>query len=441
MSDVKGLIDGSKITGLQFGVIAICVVMNMLDGMDVMVISYAAPSLSEEWGIPPSTLGIVFSMALIGMAVGAALLAPWADAIGRRNIIIVCIIVMGGGVLLTSVVETVFQLAVLRFISGLGIGAMLASTVTLSSEYAPERQKNFVIGIVLAGYPIGATLSGLAAAQIIPAYGWRSMFITAGVATIITLPFAWFLCAESWDWLLKKQPKDALARLNHILGKMGHPEADSLPDRSEEAMKNPVVSTLFVHGRADGTIKLWIAFFTGFATLYFLTTWIPNLARSTGLSIELAIYAGTAFNLGAIFGNVSQGYLSQKIGLKKAIVIFYGLTSVLMGVFAYLSGDAAILITFGLIGFGVQGGLIGLWTVGAKIYPTEIRNTGLGWAAGAGRTGAIVSPTIGGFLVGAGLTMAASFIVFIFPLVIASAAIVLMKNPELKAVGAVEPGH
>jgi MFS family permease len=222
---------------------------------------------------------------------------------------------------------------------------------------------------------------------------------------------------------------------------MGHPEADSLPDRSEEAMKNPVVSTLFVHGRADGTIKLWIAFFTGFATLYFLTTWIPNLARSTGLSIELAIYAGTAFNLGAIFGNVSQGYLSQKIGLKKAIVIFYGLTSVLMGIFAYLSGDAAILITFGLIGFGVQGGLIGLWTVGAKIYPTEIRNTGLGWAAGAGRTGAIVSPTIGGFLVGAGLTMAVSFIVFIFPLVIASAAIVLMKNPELKAVGAVEPGH
>jgi AAHS family 4-hydroxybenzoate transporter-like MFS transporter len=443
VSDVKSLIDSSRITALQVGVIAICVIMNMLDGMDVMVISYGAPSLSEEWGIAPSTLGIVFSMALVGMAVGAAFLAPWADTIGRRNIIIVCILVMGGGVLLTSVVQTLLQLAVLRFISGLGIGAMLASTVTLASEYAPERQKNLVVGIVLAGYPVGATLSGLAAAQIIPEYGWRAMFVTAGIATIITLPLAWFVCAESWDWILKKQPKNALDKLNRILGKMGHPPADSLPEKSEEAMQSPGVGTLFVHGRSDGTVKLWIAFFTGFATLYFLTTWIPNLARSTGLSIELAIYAGTVFNLGAIFGNVSQGYVSQIIGLKKAILLFYGMTAVLMAVFGYLSGDVVILITFGLIGFGVQGGLIGLWTTGALIYPTEIRNTGLGWAAGAGRTGAIVSPTIGGFLVGAGLTMAASFIVFVFPLLIASASIWLMRNPELgpKAKVVVEPAH
>jgi benzoate transport len=443
VSDVKALIDGGKITTLQIGVIAVCTIMNMLDGMDVMVISYAAPSLSEAWGIAPSTLGVVFSMALVGMAVGAAFLAPWADTIGRRNIIIVCIVVMGGGVLLTSVVQTVFQLAVTRFISGLGIGAMLASTVTLASEYAPERQKKFVVGIVLAGYPVGATLSGLAAAQIIPAFGWRSMFVTAGIATVITLPLAWFVCAESWDWLLKKQPKAALEKLNDILRRMGHPPADSLPDKSEEAQQRPGVGLLFVHGRGDGTVKLWIAFFTGFATLYFLTTWIPNLARSTGLSIELAIYAGTVFNLGAIFGNVSLGYISQIIGLKKAILIFYGLTAALMAVFGYLSGDAIILITFGLIGFGVQGGLIGLWTTGAVIYPTEIRNTGLGWAAGAGRTGAIVSPTIGGILVGAGLTMAASFIVFIFPLVIATTSIWLMKNPELgpNAKAVAEPAH
>jgi len=429
--NIKSLIDSSRITATQYGVIAICLFMNMLDGMDVMVISYAATRLAEEWSIPSQSLGFVFSAALLGMAVGAALLAPVADAIGRRKIIIICILVIGSGVLFTAFTQTVWQLAALRFISGLGIGAMLASTVTLSSEYAPERQKNFVVGIVLTGYPIGATLSGLVAAQIIPEYGWRAMFITAGIATLLGLPLAWYFLIESWDWLVKKQPKDALQKLNRILHTMGHPSVDSLPPMTEEARKNPGVRLLFTHGRAGPTIKLWIAFFTGFATLYFLTTWIPNLARSTGLSVGLAIYAGTVFNLGAIFGNLSQGYSSQIIGLRNAILLFYGFTAAMMVLFGYISGNWLVLITFGLIGFGVQGGLIGLYSVGARIYPTEIRGTGVGWAAGAGRTGAILSPAIGGMLVSMGFSMAASFVFFALPLLIACASIWLLRVKEL----------
>jgi len=441
MADVKSLIDNSKITGTQIGVIAVCLIMNMLDGMDVMVISYAAPLLSEEWGIEKSALGVVFSAALLGMALGAAFLAPLADSIGRRKIILICIVVMSGGVLLTAASSSVTHLMILRFISGLGIGAMLASTVTLSSEYAPERQKNFVVGIVLAGYPIGATLSGLVAAQLIPAYGWRSMFIAAGIAGLVTLPIAFYMLTESWEWVLKKQPANALEKLNKILTRMGHGAIDSLPPKPEEAGQKPGVGSLFTHGRAEGTIKLWTAFFLGFATLYYLTTWIPNMARNTGLSIELAIYAGTVFNLGAIFGNLTQGYLSQIIGLRKSIILFYVGTAVMMGVFGFVSGNFMILTVFALIGFGVQGGLIGLWTVGAKIYPAEIRNTGLGWAAGLGRTGAIISPIIGGILAQAGLPLATILIIFSIPLIIACVAIWILRNSELDSKTAVTPAH
>ena len=431
MTDVKSLIDSNRITFLQIGVIAVCLIMNMLDGMDVMVMSYAAPSLSEEWGIPSSSLGYVFSAALLGMALGAAFLAPRADIIGRRTIIIVCILIMGGGVSLTAFAQSISQLVILRFISGLGIGAMLASTVTLSSEYAPDSQKNFIVGIVLSGYPIGATLSGLVAAQIIPEYGWRAMFITAGIATVITLPLAFFLLAESWDWLVKKQPANALNKLNVILHKMGHLSVDTLPEKTEEAKKKPGVNSLFIHGRGATTLKYWIAFFMAFATLYFLVTWIPNLAHNTGLSIKLAIYAGTVFNLGAIFGTLSQGYLSQITGLRKSIILFYVMTMILMAIFGYLGGNWVLLITFGLIGFGVQGGLIGLWAIGARLYPTEIRNTGLGWAAGAGRSGAIISPTIGGMLVGAGFSLATSFMVFVVPLAITCISIGLIGSKDL----------
>lgn len=431
MADVRRLIDEGSISAMQVGVIAICTVMNMLDGMDVMVISYSAPSLVEEWGIRSTSLGMVFSAALLGMTVGAAFLAPWADVIGRRNIILICIVVMGGGVLATAAAQEIWHLVALRFISGLGIGAMLASTVTLASEYAPERQRNFVVSIVLTGYPIGATLSGLIAAQIIPVYGWRAMFLTAGAATAITLPLAYYLLSESWEWLVKKQPRHALQRLNVILHNMGHAAMDKLPAMTEEAKKAPGVESLLGHGRARATIQLWTAFFMGFATLYLLVTWIPNLARNTGMSIELAIYAGTVFNLGAIFGNLSQGYSSQIIGLRQAIVIFYFVTALLMMAFGYVTGNWLILIVFGLIGFGVQGGLIGLYTVGARIYPAEVRNTGIGWAIGAGRTGAIISPLIGGWLASRGVSPATSLFIFAFPLLIACVAIWTLRAKEV----------
>lgn len=431
MTDVRSLIDKSPVTFTQVGVLIICVLMNMLDGMDVMVISYSGPTIQTEWGIDSQSLGIVFSLALLGMALGAAFLSSKADVIGRRNMIIISIIVMGGGVILTSFVQSLWQLGTMRFISGLGIGAMLASTVTLAAEYAPERQRNFFVSIVLTGYPIGATLSGLVAAQVIPAYGWRTMFQVAGAATLITLPLAFYLLMESWDWLLKKQPQRALEKLNVILRKMGHNTMEQLPDKTEEAITKPGVGSLFVRNRGDSTYKLWVAFFMGFATLYFLTTWIPNLARNTGLSVELAIYAGTVFNLGAIFGNLYQGYISQVIGLRKAIIAFYVGTGILMAAFGYITGNWIILITFGLIGFGSQGGLIGLYAIGARLYPTEVRNTGIGWAIGAGRTGAIISPTIGGTLVNAGLTLASSFLIFVAPLVIACAAIGLVKSKEI----------
>ena len=431
MTDVRGLIDKSAVTSTQIGVLIICVLMNMLDGMDVMVISYSGPTIQAEWGIDAQSLGIVFSLALLGMALGAAFLSSKADVIGRRKMIIISIIVMGGGVILTSLTRSVWQLGGMRFISGLGIGAMLASTVTLAAEYAPARQRNFFVSIVLTGYPIGATLSGLVAAQVIPAYGWRTMFQIAGTATLITLPLTVYLLMESWDWLIKKQPPHALNKLNLILIRMGHFAMEQLPDITEEARTKPGVGSLFIHGRGNSTYKLWIAFFMGFATLYFLTTWIPNLARNTGLSVELAIYAGTVFNLGAIFGNLYQGYISQVIGLRKAIILFYLVTGILMIAFGYISGNWIILITFGLIGFGSQGGLIGLYAIGARLYPTEVRNTGIGWAIGAGRTGAIISPTIGGTLVNAGLSLASSFLIFVAPLAVACAAIGLIKSSEI----------
>jgi MFS transporter, AAHS family, 4-hydroxybenzoate transporter len=421
----------TTITTVQFTTIFICFLMNMLDGMDVMVVSYAAPSIGKEWAISPQAMGSVFSAGLLGMTLGTLFIAPRADILGRRTIILFSALLMGLTVFSTYLVQSVEQLLFFRFISGLGIGSMLASTATLASEYAPAKTKDFWVSFVMSGYPIGAVLSGLAAAQIIPVSGWRTMFQVAGVATLIALPLIWFFLAESLDFLLKKQPKGALQKANAILSKMNRPVLGNLPPLSMGSIEKPSVTSLLTPERQLSTLQLWLALFMAFGSLYFLTTWIPKLASSAGLSIELAIYAGTVFNLGAFMGIMTQGYLSSKFGLRRTIFAFLAATAVLMAVFGFFKGSALVLILFGLIGFGVQGGFVGLYSVATRFYPTEIRSTGVGFAMSAGRIGGIVGPLFGGFLIGKGLSMTANFMIFAIPTILAGVATLLIKSKEI----------
>lgn len=426
------LIDDTKTSALQFTTIFICFLMNTLDGMDVMVVSYAAPAIGKEWAISPQAMGSVFSAGLLGMTLGTLFIAPRADIVGRRIIILFSALAMGSMVFATFLAQSVEQLLFFRFISGLGIGSMLASTATLTSEYAPKKTKDFWVSFVMSGYPIGAVLSGLAAAKIIPAYGWRAMFQAAGIVTLLTLPLIFFFLAESLDFLMKKRPNGALEKVNQILRKMNQPQLSEFPPLSIIAVEKPSVGALLTPQRRTATLQLWLALFMAFGSLYFLTTWIPKLASSAGLSMELAIYAGTVFNLGAWLGIITQGYLSSKFGLRRTIFGFLAITAVLMAIFGFFKGSALVLVLFGLIGFGVQGGFVGLYAVAARFYPTEIRSTGVGFAMSAGRIGGIVGPFVGGILIGAGLSMTTNFMVFAIPTLLAGIATFMIKSEDIK---------
>ena len=381
--------ENKSISKLQLTTILICFLINMLDGMDVMVVSYAAPNISKDWSISPQSLGIVFSAGLLGMSIGAMFLAPRADKIGRKSMILICNLIMGVSVLATSWVNSVEVLTFFRVISGIGIGGMLASTATLTAENAPAKMKDFWVSFVMSGYPIGAVISGLIAANIIPEYGWKTMFQVAGISTFITLPIVYLFLKESSEFLNKSVLK-----------------------------KSPAVGELLIDKYKKSTLMLWISIFTAFASLYFLTSWIPKLASVTGLSAELAIYAGTVFNLGAFCGIISQGYFSEKFGLQKTIFSYLIFTALLMFFFGFFKGSMLVLILFGLIGFGIQGGFVGMYSLAARLYPTEIRATGVGWAVGAGRIGAIFGPLLGGFLIGAGFSMTTNFMIFAIPTLI-----------------------
>ena len=426
-----------KITTLQLSTIIICFLMNMLDGMDVMVISYSASSISKEWTIAPAQFGLVFSIGLLGMAMGAMFLAPRADIIGRRAMILISAAIMGICVWITVLAQSIEQLIFIRFFSGLGIGCLLASTATLTAEYAPVKTKDFWVSFVMSGYPIGAIFSGLVASEIIPNSGWRMLFQVAGIVTLITLPVIYFFLSESLEFLLKSQPTNALKRVNAILKKINLtpltelPEIEKVLNTKEKALSDGFLASFVMRPLSDNpTFYLWSAFFMSFATLYFLTSWIPKLASASGLSIQLAIFAGTVFNLGAFFGIVTQGYLSSKFGLKRVIFYFLLSTAFFMILFGFFKGSLSILILLGLIGFGIQGGFVGLYSVAARLYPTKVRSTGVGWSIGVGRIGAIIGPVIGGILISWGLTMSSNFIIFSVPTIVAGVVTLFISLKE-----------
>ncbi|MFN8347000.1 MAG: MFS transporter [Spirosomataceae bacterium] len=428
--DIKEHIDKNKMTRLQYATVFICLLMNMLDGMDVMVISYTAPAIAKAWSISPSALGIVFSAGLLGMTVGAMFLAPRADVMGRKKMILFCAMLMGISIFCTAFAKTINALIVFRLISGIGIGAMLASTATLTSEYTPNKTKDFWVSFVVAGYPVGAVLSGLAAAKVIPQMGWPTMFQLAGFATTLAVPLIFFFLSESVDFYLKAKPKNALVNVNAILSKMDITPLETLPEKGDRQKEVSFQSLLTPEFKIP-TYQLWAALFMAFATLYFLTNWIPKLASNAGLSMELAIYAGTVFNLGAFIGIVIQGYFSGKFGLKKTIGTFLLLTAGLMAIFGVFSGSSWLLVIFGLLGFGIQGGFVGLYAVAARMYPTEFRTTGVGWAIGSGRLGGIVGPMLGGILIEIGLSMTANFLVFAVPAALAGIITLYLSSKRI----------
>lgn len=375
-----------KLNRLQWSIIAVCFFCNMLDGMDVLIISFTAPVIATQWKISPEALGLVFSSGLIGMTVGAVALAPFADRYGRKLLMLLAALLMSSSIYLTSWATSLESLMVFRLLSGLGIGIMMATSAALTAEVVPSKTRGFWVSLIVAGYPVGAVLTGLISASFIGKYGWEQLYVLAGGVSLIALPVLYFFLKESAVF------------------------------KEVKAEKFVSPSGLFTSNYRYNTLKLWLALFLCFATLYYLISWIPKLASNAGLPLELAIYAGTVFNSGAVFGILVQGYLSTKFGLTKVVGNLLILSMLFLVGFGLFKGSALLLVILFLLGFGVQGGFVGLYAIAASLYTTQIRATGVGWSIGLGRIGGIIGPVVGGILVAAGFTMVEGFSSFALPI-------------------------
>ena len=412
-------------SGLQIRTLILCFVLNMLDGADVLVVSFVAPVLTQEWQISDAVFGLVFSSGLAGMTLGALCLAPYADIWGRKALILIATGVIASGMLVSALAENIYHLVALRFWTGLGIGSMLASVATLASEYAPERYRPFAVITATAGYPVGATVAGLAGGQIIPTFGWAGMFIVIGAGSLAIFPVLLLALPESVQFLLVRQPPNALARANQYLAAQQLPLLDKLPVKAS-VISRPPIGRLLQPDLRSGTLLIWGAFFSAFLTLYFLTSWVPRIALEAGYPLATAINGSAIFNLGAVVGLITLGCFAPRADLAKLIGLFFVLAMLSMVLFgAWHTPTSVFYVDMFLIGFLLQGGFGGLYGIAARFYSTEVKTTGVGWAIGVGRLGAVAGPIMGGMAISAGLGLQLTFILFAVP-VIAAAGFVWM---------------
>jgi len=421
-------ISDSPMTRFQLVSIAVTVCLNGLDGFDVLAISFASPGIAEEWGIERSMLGIVLAMELIGMAIGSVLLGGVADRIGRRPMILGCLVTMTGGMLLAATSTNITWLLIWRVLTGLGIGGMLAVVNAVAAEFSNTKSRNTAIALMAVGYPVGAILGGLVSAWLLQSHDWRSVFYFGGLASLLILPLAWHFLPETIAFLAHKQPPGALAQINRTLARMGHPPANHLPVHTHTC-HNQSVKELFARTALPITLLVTLAHFAHSATFYFILKWTAKIIADMGHLASSAAGVLVWASIGGALGGASFSLLVRRWPLVWMTIGSMGISALMVNVFG--SGQTSLQILALIVaaaGFFINAGVVGLYAIFAQVFPTRLRASGTGFVIGVGRGGAALSPIIVGFLFEGGFGLASVALLMSLGSLLAAFSLLILKT-------------
>jgi AAHS family 4-hydroxybenzoate transporter-like MFS transporter len=427
--DVRAHINSRKMSGYQWLLLILCFLIVATDGMDVAIMGFLAPAITKEWGISKAAFGLVMSAAPFGLAVGALLVGPLSDRYGRKKLLMASVAWFGLFSVLSSTAGDVVSLSLLRFLTGLGLGAAMPNTTTLLSEYVPEKSRSTLIAIMFTGFNLGSALVGFGAAAVLPEYGWRTVLLLGGVIPLACLPFYLWLVPESARFMVvKKYPSESIARtLRRVCG------SDANASMSFTVSEPPVqgsqpAKVLLSRSYRKLTLSLWATYFMGLMVIYLLSGWLPTLIKDAGLPIERAANITALFQLGGTVGALVVGYLMDRWTPNRVIATAYVAGAVFILFLASGSVQSSMFAAFVLIaGFCMSGAQTGMNAFAPSCYPTVVRATGVSWMLGVGRFGSIFGSFAGGLLLSMGWGFSAVIAILAIPATIAALSIVFTK--------------
>jgi MFS family permease len=410
---VQALIARSPMHIRQVILVVLCCLINLSDGYDVLSLALAAPQITKEWGVAPQMLGVAFSATSIGLVIGAFVVAPVADRVGRRTVVLAALLIITAAHWCLAASSSIWMVAALRFCKGIGLGTLVVSLNVLVAEFSNDRWRNLLLGILHTGFSLGMAVGGATAAWVLEPFGWRYIFVGGGLLNGAVLLFAIVFLLESPEYLTTRQPRNALARVNAVLAALKRPPLDSLPQIQAGRRSKISVAALLAPDIRRTTILIWVASLTYAIVGYFLMNWKPQILVKAGLSPTQASYVGIVNGAFGTLGHLTIGLLTKWVEETRLTAIYFAMIVVVLVVFGTIPPNPVLLLgTSGLLTLFTVGAYTGLFLVAIKFYSAEMRNTGVGFVVGWGRVGAIIGPMLGGLLIGASLDRVMTFAVF-----------------------------
>ncbi len=420
--DVNAVVDNARFTRFHWTVMCLCALLLVFDGYDLFIFGVVLPALMKEWQLSPVQAGALGSYALFGMMFGAFVFGPLADRIGRKKGIAISFALFSIATFLSGFSKSPTEFGIYRFIAGLGCGGLMPNAVALMSEYAPKRAKSTLVAIMFSGYSLGGVLCAGLGIYMLPRFGWQSMFFAAA-APLVMLPVILRKLPESVGFMLRN---GQFAKAREVLGTMA-PElqirADTQLVQSLAKGEGAPMLDLFRGGRALGTFMIWLSFFCCLLMVYALGSWLPKLMASAGYSLGSSLSFLLMLNFGGVVGAIAGGWLGDRFSLPKVVVAYFAFGTVSIGLLGFNSPMPVLYLLIAIAGATTIGTQILLYANTAQFYPMVIRSTGIGWASGVGRIGAIVGPLLGGALLAAALPLKWNFLAFAVPGLVAALAI------------------
>ena len=418
----------------QWIAVALMIALNALDGFDVLSSAFAAPGIAKEWGIQRDALGVVLSMELIGMGFGSILLGGAADRFGRRPTILGCLIVMASGMWLATTAQSPSGLALWRFVTGLGIGGMLAAINAVTAELSSLKGRSLAMALMVIGYPIGATVGGIIAGNLLKGGDWRLVFEFGAIATAVFIPLVFIFVPETPDYYVTRRESTALDKVNASLRKLALPLATIMPAAPALADK-PSVLDIFKPGLLRTTLLFTLGYSFHAVTFYYILKWSPKIVADFGYTQPEAASVLVWANIGGAIGGGLFGFAMHRFGLKWPTIAMLvgGALAVIAFGFGRESLDGWKMAVF-FTGFTTNAAIVGFYSLFAIGFPTHVRATGTGFAIGAGRIGAAGSPILAGVLfTQAGLGLLGVSVIMAMGSVVAALLLLMLRKEQLVA--------
>ncbi|MGV9798131.1 MFS transporter [Mycobacterium sp. NPDC003449] len=386
------------LTRRNAAVVGLCLLINVVEGFDVLVMAFAATGVADEWSLGESAVGLLLSSGLVGMALGSAFIAPLADRFGRRPVTPLALVCCGLGMTVAALSTGPVMLGSGRALTGLGVGATVASLPVVITELTPKRWRGSMIALYAAGLPAGGILGGVIAAMLVSGHGWRAPFVVGAVLTVILASAVTVALPESRQHRQPTAPRIA-------------------------------VRAMFDRHNAAPTAALWLSYFVLMGGFYFAASWTPRLLEQSGFSGQQGLSAGVLLNLGGLVGTLLFGVLALRTPRRTLTAAAFALCGLAFLVMTFALGSLPSALAVAIaVGLFINACAAGLHSIGPELYAAPVRATGMGWAMGIGRIGALTAPILAGVLLDDAWSPESLFRLLAWPMVAAGLAVLLMTT-------------